>query len=995
MTRRNRVCLTVWRSGRRAGWAPGPESGRGCVPGEAALSEPKVIRVVGARQHNLKNITVEIPRDRLTVITGLSGSGKSSLAFDTIYAEGQRKYVESLSAYARQFLEQMQKPDVDRIEGLGPTIAIEQRSASMNPRSTVATVTEIYDFLRVLYARVGQPCCWVCREPISRQSTSQIVDAVLALPSGRRITVLAPLVSGRRGTHAELMARMIKEGFIRARIDGQTVKLEDAQALNNQKKHTIDVLVDRLVVKEAVRSRLADSIELALTLAGGRVIVSEDDEAGRPNDRLYSSHFACPSHPDVNLPELSPRLFSFNSPHGACGACTGLGTVLEFDADLIVPDHDLSLSDGAVAAWRHSGKRMNVVYAGMVRDFCAAFGVSPGIPFRNIPAPLAAVLMNGTTPAQAQEYGAAFEGVIPNLRRRWETTDSESVKQRMHGFLSEAACETCHGARLRPEALAVVIAGRNVAEVCGLSVADAGRFFDALEFQGEPRVVAEPVLREIRQRLRFLCDVGVDYLALSRGSSTLSGGEAQRIRLATQIGSGLVGVCYVLDEPTIGLHQRDTQRLVGTLRRLADMDNTVIVVEHDEECIAAADHVIDIGPGAGAHGGRVVAQGSLATVLASEESVTAKYLTGRFAIPVPEERRPVDFGHCVEVRGARQNNLKGIHVRFPLGCFVCVTGVSGSGKSTLVTQILLRSLHRAIHGSGPRPGAFERLVGASRVDRVIEIDQSPIGRSPRSNPATYVGVFDMIRQLYARTREAKIRGYSPGRFSFNVRGGRCEDCQGQGIKRIEMHFLPDVFVECGTCKGARYNRETLEVRYRGKNIADVLDLRVEDAAAFFANFSKIKQLLRAIQDVGLGYMTLGQSSTTLSGGEAQRVKLAGELGKTPIGHTMYILDEPTTGLHFADIHKLLNVLNRLVGLGHTVLCIEHNLDVIKVADWVIDLGPDGGDAGGQVVVEGNPETVARCVESHTGRFLAGRLDGRSHVIAIPASQNRKHVAGNG
>ncbi|UCG15380.1 MAG: excinuclease ABC subunit UvrA [Phycisphaerales bacterium] len=944
------------------------------------MPDQQPIRIVGARQHNLKNITLEIPRDRLTVITGLSGSGKSSLAFDTIYAEGQRKYVESLSAYARQFLEQMQKPDVDRIEGSAPTIAIEQRSASMNPRSTVATVTEIYDYLRVLYARVAQPHCWVCRRRIGRQSTSQIVDAALALPAGRRILVMAPMVSGQRGAHSESLARMVKQGFVRARIDGEMVKLENAPPLAPQRKHTIQVVVDRLVVKEQAKARLADSIDLSLALANGRVIISSEDDGAAFHDHLYSSHFACPHHPDVNLPELSPRLFSFNSPHGACEGCNGLGTVLEFDSDLIVPDKDLSLSSGAIAAWRHGGKRLNAVYSAMLRGFCAAFGVSPDIPFRNIPAPLVDILMNGTDKARAREHGTSFEGVIPNLRRRWETTDSESVKHRMHGYLSEAPCETCRGARLRPEALCVTLQDRNIADVVSLTVADARAFFDALGFDGEAQVVADPILREIRQRLRFLCDVGVEYLSLNRGSATLSGGEAQRIRLATQIGSGLVGVCYVLDEPTIGLHQRDTQRLVGTLRRLAAMGNTVIVVEHDEECIGAADHVVDIGPGAGAQGGRIVAQGPLDTILACEESITAKYLTGRYAIPVPDERRPVDLKSAVEIRGARQNNLKNIDVKFPLGCFVCVTGVSGSGKSTLVTTTLLRVLHRAINGTGPRPGDLDRLVGAAQVDRVIQIDQSPIGRTPRSNPATYVGVFDLIRQLYARTREAKIRGYSPGRFSFNVRGGRCEECQGQGIKRIEMHFLPDVFVECGTCKGTRYARETLEVRYRGRNIADVLDMRVEEASRFFENFPKIKQLLRALQDVGLGYVTLGQSSTTLSGGEAQRVKLATELGKSPVGHTMYILDEPTTGLHFADIHKLLNVLNRLVGMGHTVLCIEHNLDVIKVADWVIDLGPDGGNAGGEVVVEGTPEQVSKCRGSHTGRFLRRRLDGQGRVI---------------
>ncbi|MCK4659357.1 MAG: excinuclease ABC subunit UvrA [Phycisphaerae bacterium] len=933
------------------------------------------MRVCGARQHNLKNITVEIPRNRLTVITGLSGSGKSSLAFDTIYAEGQRKYVESLSAYARQFLEQMQKPDVDRIDGLSPTIAIEQRVTTTNPRSTVATTTEIYDYLRVLFARAGQPVCPQCRQPIVRHNTAQIVDTVLDMPAGQRFLVLAPLVRRQKGDHQGIIRRIVREGFVRARVDGRVVHMDDLEPLKKTQSHTIEAVVDRLIVKPHISTRLADSIDLAMRLSEGGVIISVLGEGGGCGDHHFSAHFACPEHPESFIAELSPRLFSFNSPHGFCPACNGLGTVLEFDAELIVPDPDLPLARGAIAAWRQSGKRLNEIYTSTIKEFCEAFEVPPEVPFRNIPERLARILMHGTTRADERECGHGFEGVLPNLKRRWETTDSESVKQRLHSYLSESACEVCGGTRLRGEALCVLIQGRCIAELCRLDIEAAHRFFESLRLEGEREVIAGQLVRAITERLKFMCNVGVGYLSLDRGSATLSGGEAQRIRLATQIGSGLVGVCYVLDEPTIGLHQRDTKRLVGALRRLADIGNTVLVVEHDEESISAADHVIDIGPGAGEHGGRIVAQGTLQEVLASEDSVTAKYLTGRYAIPVPQERRPIDMENYVEVRGARENNLKGIDVRFPLGCFVCVTGVSGSGKSTLVSRILLRTLWRRINRTGPKPGEFSRIVGASRVERVIEIDQSPIGRTPRSNPATYVSVFDQIRRLYSKTREAKIRGYSASRFSFNVKGGRCEDCQGQGVKRIEMHFLPDVYTVCATCKGTRYSREILEVRYRGKTIADVLEMRVEEATAFFENIARIKQLLQALMDVGLGYIKLGQASTTLSGGEAQRVKLAAELGKPTGVHTMYILDEPTTGLHLADIHKLLNVLNSLVAKGHSMVVIEHNLEVIKVADWVIDLGPEGGEAGGRIVAQGRPEDIATCPASHTGRYLKPRLKG--------------------
>ncbi len=931
------------------------------------------IRVLGARQHNLKNIDVEIPRGSLTVITGLSGSGKSSLAFDTIFAEGQRKYVESLSAYARQFLEQMQKPDVDRIEGLSPTIAIEQRTTGASPRSTVATTTEIYDYLRVLFARAGKPRCWKCGRAIQLQSTTQVVDTVLSGPAGLRIMVLAPLVQGQRGGHKAILQRIGKEGFVRARIDDEILMLEEIEPLHPNRKHTIEVVVDRLVIKPTIAQRLADSVELATRLAAGRIIITAETEPGKWSDQRFSAALSCPIHDDVRVDEISPQLFSFNSPRGACETCHGLGTTQEFDPELIVPDSNLSLADGAIVAWRHQGKRQSELYAGMRNEFCERFAVLRDIPFRNIPKDRARILLHGTSHEDVKKYGATFEGVIPNLQRRWQTAESEALKQRLHSFLYEAPCEQCLGARLRPQALCVKIDERSIADITALTVAEASTLFESLTFTGEAKAVAEPLQGEVLQRLRFMSEVGVGYLALDRASATLSGGEWQRIRLATQIGSGLAGICYVLDEPTIGLHPRDSRRLVGILQRLAEMDNTVIVVEHDEEVIAGASHMIDIGPGAGARGGHLVAQGTLADVLKSDASVTAKYLTGRYQVYLPDQRRPVNWDFAVELRGVTANNLKNVNVRFPLGCFVGVTGVSGSGKSTLVTQVLVRTLNRRLQRGGPRPGPFERIVGSANVDKVVEIDQSPIGRTPRSNPATYVGVFDLIRQLYARTREAKIRGYSPARFSFNVKGGRCEHCEGQGTKRIAMHFLPDVYVECEQCGSTRYNRETLEVRYRGKNIADVLAMRVEEAADFFDNFANIRNRLDSLEDVGLGYVTLGQSSSTLSGGEAQRVKLASELRRTGEGHTLYVLDEPTTGLHFADVRNLLTVLNRLADRGHTILVIEHNLDVIKVADWLIDLGPEGGEEGGYVVVEGTPEQVAAHETSHTGRFLKDRL----------------------
>ncbi|MBI4716431.1 MAG: excinuclease ABC subunit UvrA [Planctomycetes bacterium] len=937
------------------------------------MGERNCIRVSGARQHNLKNISVEIPRGTLTVITGPSGSGKSSLAFDTLYAEGQRRYVESLSTYARQFLEQMPKPDVDRIEGLSPTIAIEQRVAGAGPRSTVATTTELYDYLRVLFARAGEPRCWICDRPIVRQSTSQVVDAILAGPEGQRVLILAPLVEEQRGGHKSVLDRLVRDGFVRARVDGDVVQLEGMPPLSANRKHTIEAVVDRLTIKPAMAQRAAESVELAATLSGGRVVVSAEVSPGTWSDGFYSAALCCPVHAEARVAELAPPLFSFNAPQGACPLCHGLGITLEFDADLVVPDQNRSLADGAIAAWRHQGRRLTAAYGRMLKEFCQRFQVPDEVPFRNIAKAAAQVLMHGTSAEDAQRCGASFEGVLPNLKRLWQTTESEALKQRLHAFLSESPCERCRGARLREEALSVKVAGRSIAEVTALTVAEAAAFFDSLSFTGDSATIAAPLLRDLRHRLRFLCDVGVDYVALNRAAASLSGGEWQRIRLATQIGSGLAGVCYVLDEPTIGLHPRDSRRLAGLLQRLAELDNTVIVVEHDEEVISSATHLVDIGPGAGAAGGHVVAAGTFNEVLACPTSVTAQFLAGKQRIDLPERRRTPDVSRCVELRGVTANNLKNVTVRFPLACFVCVTGVSGSGKSTLVSHVLQRALYRRIHQSGPRPGAFERIVGSAQVDKVIEIDQSPVGRTPRGNPATYVGVFPLIRELYARTREAKIRGYGPNRFSFNVKGGRCDHCDGQGTRRITMHFLPDVFVPCGACGGKRYNRETLDVRYRGKNIADVLAMRVDEASRFFENFANICRRLQALKDVGLGYVTLGQASNTLSGGEAQRMKLAAELHRGGDGHTLYILDEPTTGLHFADVRQLLVVLNRLVERGQTVLCIEHNLDVIKCADWVIDLGPEGGDRGGYLVAEGTPEQVAACRESYTGQFLAPRL----------------------
>ncbi|NLT76414.1 MAG: excinuclease ABC subunit UvrA [Planctomycetes bacterium] len=949
-----------------------------------AQRNEKVITITGAAEHNLKNISLSIPRDQLVVITGISGSGKSSLAFDTIYAEGRRKYVESLSAYARQFLEQMQKPAVGDISGLPPTIAIEQRSASSNPRSTVATTTEIYDYFRLLFARVGQPHCWVCGREITSQHSSQIVESILTHPEGTKIQVCAPLVRGKKGEHKDILANIQREGFVRVRVDGTILDVRNVPDLDKNRKHDIAAVIDRLILKQGVRIRLADSIETALKLAEGILLVLlQDPEADKNNggdgvweETIYSEKFACPEHPEASLEELSPRLFSFNTPYGACKSCDGLGTILEFDQELIVPDKTISLENGAIDAWRKGGKRMNIFYNRLIKRFCRRVGVSKAVPYDELPSDLKRILMYGTSEEDHTKYGLSFEGVIPNLTRRWKNTTSDYVKARLHSYLSEQPCQSCHGARLRPEAIAVTIAGKNICELTGLSVMSAQRFFSTLKLNEERTVIAAQILKEIKARLKFMVDVGLGYLTLDRVTSTLAGGEAQRIRLATQVGSGLVGVCYVLDEPTIGLHNRDNDRLLGILQKLAKIGNSVLVVEHDEDIIRAADHIVDIGPAAGKHGGRLVAQGTLEDIVACEESLTGQYLGGKKSIKLPIKRRKYNLRKCIEVKGAAENNLKAIDVKFPLGVFVCVTGVSGSGKSTLVNQILLRALTRRLYQSREKPGKHKNVLGTSQIDKVIEIDQSPIGRTPRSNPATYTGAFDQIRKLFSMTREAKIRGYKPGRFSFNVKGGRCESCKGQGTKKIEMHFLPDVYVTCQDCKGTRYNRETLQVTYKGKSIADVLDMRTEDAVEFFSNFPAIVRILKTLTDVGLGYVQLGQSSTTLSGGEAQRVKLSAELGKAETGHTMYVLDEPTTGLHFADIQNLLNVLQRLCDMGNTVVVIEHNLDVIKIADYIIDLGPEGGDGGGTVVIAGPPEEIVKNARSYTARFLKPKLEGQ-------------------
>lgn len=945
--------------------------------------ETKRIRIFGARQHNLQDIDVDIPREQLVVLTGLSGSGKSSLAFDTIYAEGQRKYVESLSVHARLFLEQVGKPDVERIEGLPPTLAIEQRAVAPNPRSTVATTTEIYDFLRLLYARVGRTYCPHCGLELQRRTIDQIVDAVMKYAPEARIMVLAPLARGRRGDHRSVLRRIQREGFVRARVNGALAEVKDLADLPAARKLDIDVVVDRLIVRSDIRHRLADAVELSLSLGEGSLIVSRQTSTNNgvtPSeehtpwvDEIFSEHHACTTC-GFTTPELAPRLFSFNSPYGACPACSGLGITQRFDEELIVPDGSLPLANGAIVPWVSGKKRLAANYQQLIRRLCEVFQVKPATPFNDLPDDLRRILLQGSKPKDKKQYGVEFEGVIPNLERRTKAAGADGSRGKFNAYQSEQVCPACAGARLGPAARCVRVGDRGINEITRMSIEEAGRWFEELRFENSAAKIAEPIVGEIVRRLRFMNEVGLGYLTLERGSATLSGGEAQRIRLATQLGSGLVGVCYVLDEPTIGLHQRDNERLLHSIRRLVDIGNSVLVVEHDEDVIRAADYLIDMGPGAGLRGGKVIAAGAPDEVLANPDSITGKYLRGEYEIHLPDERRRPRRGDVLQVVAAAENNLKRIDVGIPLGVFCAVTGVSGSGKSSLVSQTLLPALRKRLYKSRETPGKHERIVGANRIDKVIEIDQTPIGRTPRSNPATYTGVFDEVRRLYARTKEARIRGYNASRFSFNAKGGRCEACQGQGTRRIEMHFLPDVFVECDECKGRRYNRETLEVRYRGKSIADVLELRVEESLKFFDSFPKIKAGIQALVDVGLGYIRLGQPSNTLSGGEAQRVKLAAELSKPSTGHTLYVLDEPTTGLHFADIHTLLSVLNRLVDMGNTVLVIEHNLDVIKTADWIIDLGPEGGDLGGKIVVEGPPETVVVCAASHTGRYLRKKLD---------------------
>ena len=958
------------------------------------MSQDRIV-VLGARQHNLKNINVEIPRDRLVVITGLSGSGKSSLAFDTIYAEGQRRYVESLSAYARQFLGQMDKPDVDDIQGLSPAVSIDQKSTTRNPRSTVGTVTEIYDYLRLLFARIGVPHCHQCGKPVSRQTAEQIVDAVMALPEGSRLMILAPLVRGRKGIFRQVIEDARQQGFVRVRVDGTVYEVTDDIPMERYRQHTIEVVVDRIVLRPDAAGRVSDSVSTALGLAGGLVTVAVVDG----QEMTFSEAFGCPDC-GVSLEELAPRNFSFNSPYGACPDCHGLGSFLRLDENLVVPNPRLSISRGAIAPLAGTtSEYWNSVLQGLAQNL----GFSLDTPWEQLtPAQRRAVLYGDSRPVQVRfrsRYGrqrvweTRFDGVMTWLERRYRDSGSQQMKDETEKFMTEYPCESCGGKRLKPESLAVRVAGKNIAEVTALSVSAALEFFGSLQLTERQEMIARQVIKEIRTRLGFLQDVGLGYLTLDRAAGTLAGGEAQRIRLATQIGSGLMGVLYILDEPSIGLHQRDNHRLIETLQRLRDLGNTIIVVEHDEDTIRAADFVVDIGPGAGEHGGRVVAAGPVAEIERNPQSITGQYLSGKECIPVPEKRRQPD-GRFLRIVGARQHNLKNIDVEIPLGMLVCVTGVSGSGKSTLIQETLYPRLMREVYGTYRGWGEHDELIGAGHIDRVIDIDQSPIGRTPRSNPATYTGVFDLIRALFAQTPDARMRGYQPGRFSFNVKGGRCEACRGDGIIKIEMHFLPDVYIPCEVCKGKRYNRETLEVRYKGKNIADVLDMTVSQALEFFRNIPPIARKLGTIHDVGLDYIRLGQPATTLSGGEAQRVKLATELSKRGTGRTLYILDEPTTGLHFHDIRKLLEVLRRLTDQGNSVIVIEHNLDVVKTADWVIDLGPEGGEGGGRVVAAGPPEAVAECPESHTGRFLkpllerAARRAGAARELSLASAAGR-------
>ena len=933
--------------------------------------------IKGAREHNLKNIDIEIPRDKLVVFTGLSGSGKSSLAFDTIYAEGQRRYVESLSSYARQFLGQMEKPDVDTIEGLSPAISIDQKTTSKNPRSTVGTVTEIFDYLRLLYARIGIPHCPVCGREIRQQTVDQVVDQIMALPEGTRIQLLAPIVRGRKGEYVKEFESARKSGYVRARVDGIVYDLSETIKLEKNKKHTIEIVIDRLVIAEDIRGRLADSIETATALSGGLLTVDVVDG----EEMTFSQNYSCPEH-GVSIEELTPRMFSFNNPFGACPKCTGLGIFMSIDPDLIISNKNLSIREGAIRAsgWSYldGGTIAQMYYEGLAEHY----GFSLDTPVKNLPAKVMDVLLYGSKGekirmTRKKEYGSGtymveFEGVVNNLQRRYKETQSDWMREELESYMSQVPCPECHGDRLKPESLAVTVGGINIAELSRKSVSDALSFISNVELTERERLIGDRILKEITERLGFLQSVGLDYLTLSRSAGTLSGGESQRIRLATQIGSYLMGVLYILDEPSIGLHQRDNAKLLATLQRLRDLGNTLIVVEHDEETMMNADWIVDIGPGAGVHGGNVVFSGTVEKLCRCEQSLTGQYLSGRRRIPVPASRRPGN-GNLLTVRGATENNLKGVDVSFKLGAFNCVTGVSGSGKSSLVNEIVYKRLASELNGAHTRWGEHEELLGLDELDKVIDIDQSPIGRTPRSNPATYTGVFNDIRELYASTNDAKMRGFSAGRFSFNVKGGRCEACQGDGILKIEMHFLPDIYVPCEVCKGQRYNRETLEVKYKGKSIYEVLEMTVEEALDFFSSIPKIARKLQTLYDVGLGYVKVGQPATTLSGGEAQRVKLATELARRATGRTVYILDEPTTGLHTADVHQLIEVLQKLVDGGNTVIVIEHNLDVIKTADYVVDLGPEGGDRGGTVVAAGTPEEIAACAASYTGQYLREAL----------------------
>lgn len=939
------------------------------------MAKDKII-IKGAREHNLKNIDIEIPRDKFVVITGLSGSGKSSLAFDTIYAEGQRRYVESLSAYARQFLGQMEKPDLDYIEGLSPAISIDQKTTNRNPRSTVGTVTEIYDYLRLLYARIGVPHCHICGKEIAQQTVDQMVDYITALEPGTKIQLLAPVIRGKKGEHQKLIEEIRKSGYVRARIDGELTDLNDEISLEKNKKHTIEVIVDRIVVKEDINQRLTDSIETVLKLSGGTVLV---DIIGK-EERLFSQNFAC-TDCGVSIEDPAPRMFSFNSPFGKCPECDGLGELRRIDPDRVIPDRSKSIAEGAIEPWRNQND--DAWYYRILEAAAAHYGFSLDVPVYELDPKIVDMLLYGNNGEKIKmkyqrEYGSGelmvkLEGVINNLERRYRETKSDYMKSEIEGYMSSTPCPLCKGKRLKKESLSVTIGGLSIADVCDMSVYKIKDFFDDIVLTEKQKIISKLVLKEVRERLEFLINVGLEYLTLSRAAGTLSGGEAQRIRLATQIGSSLVGVLYILDEPSIGLHQRDNDKLLRTLRNLTNLGNTLLVVEHDEDTMHEADYIIDMGPGAGIHGGHVVAAGPLDTIMSCEESITGQYLSGKKVIPVPKQRRKPN-GKWLEIFGANENNLKNLDVRIPLGVFTCITGVSGSGKSTLINEILYKELSHKLYRSKDRAGEHKEIKGLEYVDKVIDIDQSPIGRTPRSNPATYTGVFDIIRELFASTPEAKMRGYKNGRFSFNVKGGRCEACKGDGIIKIEMQFLPDVYVPCEICKGKRYNRETLEVRYKGKNIAEVLDMTVEDALEYFENLPRIQRKIQTLYDVGLGYIKLGQPSTELSGGEAQRIKLAYELSKRSTGKTVYILDEPTTGLHTADIHKLLGILERLVDSGNSIIVIEHNLDVIKTSDYIIDLGPEGGDRGGTIIAEGTPEDICKVEASYTGKFLKRILD---------------------